>query len=59
VKFVVLPIKSFQTILKRIEDESDLHDIHEAKSEREGAVNCKVTRRKSANIFGINETSFS
>jgi len=33
VKFVVLPFKSFQTILDRIEDESDLHDIREAKSE--------------------------
>ena len=33
VKFVVLPVKSFQSILDRIEDESDLHDIHEAKSE--------------------------
>jgi len=33
VKFVVLPVKSFQTILDRIEDESDLRDIREAKSE--------------------------
>jgi len=33
VKFVVLPFKSFQTILDRIEDESDLRDIREAKSE--------------------------
>ena len=33
VKFVVLPIKSFQAILDRIEDESDLHDIREAMSE--------------------------
>ena len=33
VKFVVLPLKSFQAILDRIEDESDLHDIREAKSE--------------------------
>jgi len=30
VKFVVLPIKSFQAILDRIEDESDLRDIREA-----------------------------
>ncbi|MEA3428469.1 MAG: helix-turn-helix transcriptional regulator [Thermodesulfobacteriota bacterium] len=33
VKFVVLPFKSFQSILDRIEDESDLRDIREAKSE--------------------------
>ncbi|MBC8199100.1 MAG: helix-turn-helix transcriptional regulator [Desulfobacteraceae bacterium] len=33
VKFVVLPVKSFQAILDRIEDESDLRDIREAKSE--------------------------
>jgi ribosome-binding protein aMBF1 (putative translation factor) len=33
IKFVVLPFKSFQTILDRIENESDLHDIREAKSE--------------------------
>ena len=33
IKFVVLPIKSFQAILDRIEDESDLRDIREAKSE--------------------------
>ncbi len=33
VKFVVLSLKSFQSILDRIEDESDLHDIREAKSE--------------------------
>ena len=33
VKFVVLPIKLFQAILDRIEDESDLRDIREAKSE--------------------------
>ena len=33
VKFVVLPVKSFQTILDRIEDESDLRDIREARSE--------------------------
>jgi ribosome-binding protein aMBF1 (putative translation factor) len=105
VKFVVLPVKSFQTILKRIEDESDLRDIHEAKSElvydqneaedyifmnpvkrerlerewtqkelacqigvkqatvakweREGAVYRRATRQKLANVFGINETSFS
>jgi len=33
VKFVVLPVKSFQSILDRIEDESDLRDIREARSE--------------------------
>jgi ribosome-binding protein aMBF1 (putative translation factor) len=33
VKFVVLPIKTFQAILERIEDESDLRDIREADSE--------------------------
>lgn len=33
IKFVVLPFKSFQSILDRIEDESDLRDIREAKSE--------------------------
>ena len=33
VKFVVLPVKSFQDILDRIEDESDLRDIREARSE--------------------------
>ena len=33
VKFVVLPVDLFQTILDRIEDESDLRDIREAKSE--------------------------
>ena len=33
VKFVVLPIKSFQAILDRIEDESDLRDIREVRSE--------------------------
>jgi len=33
IKFVVLPVKSFQAILDRIENESDLHDIREAKSE--------------------------
>ena len=33
VKFVVLPVNTFQDILDRIEDESDLHDIREAKSE--------------------------
>ena len=32
VKFVVLTIKSFQAILDRIEDESDLRDIREASS---------------------------
>ena len=33
VKFVVLPFKSFQTILDRLEDQSDLYDISDAKSE--------------------------
>ncbi len=33
VKFVVLPVNSFQAILDRIEDESDLRDIREARSE--------------------------
>jgi len=33
VKFVVLPVKSFLAILDHIEDESDLRDIREAKSE--------------------------
>ena len=33
VKFVVLPVDMFQAILDRIEDESDLRDIREAKSE--------------------------
>jgi len=33
IKFVVLPFKSFQRILDRIKDESDLSDIREAKSE--------------------------
>ncbi len=33
VKFVVLPVKEFQAILRRVEDESDLRDIREAKSE--------------------------
>ena len=33
VKFVVLPFKAFQSIVDRIEDESDLHDISEAKFE--------------------------
>lgn len=33
VKFVVLPVNTFQTILDRIEDESDLRDIREARSE--------------------------
>lgn len=32
-KFVVLPVKLFQAILDRIEDESDLRDIREARSE--------------------------
>ena len=33
VKFVVLPIKLFQSLLDRLEDESDLLAIREAKSE--------------------------
>jgi len=33
VKFVVLPVSTFRAILDRIEDESDLRDIREAKSE--------------------------
>ena len=33
IKFVVLPFKSFQAILDRMEDESDLRDIREARSE--------------------------
>jgi len=33
VKFVVLPVNTFQAILDRIEDESDLRDIREASSE--------------------------
>jgi DNA-binding XRE family transcriptional regulator len=33
VKFVVLPVKEFMAILRRVEDESDLRDIREAKSE--------------------------
>ena len=33
VKFVVLPVNTFQAILDRIEDESDLRNIREAKSE--------------------------
>ena len=33
VKFVVLPVDAFQTILDRIEDEADLRDIREARSE--------------------------
>lgn len=33
VKFVVLPLKSFQAILDRLEEESDLRDIREAGSE--------------------------
>ena len=33
VKFVVLPVDLFETILGHIEDESDLRDIHEAQSE--------------------------
>ena len=33
VKFVVLPIELFENILDRLEDESDLHAIREAKKE--------------------------
>ena len=33
VKFVVLPIKSFQALLDRIEDDDDMRAIQEAKSE--------------------------
>jgi len=33
VKFVVLPIKLFQSLLDRLEDQSDLRAIREAKSE--------------------------
>jgi len=33
VKFVVLPVNTFHTILGLIEDESDLRDIREAESE--------------------------
>ena len=33
VKFVVLPIKSFQALLDRLEDDEDLRAIREAKSE--------------------------
>ena len=33
VKFVVLPIKSFQALLDRLEDKSDLQAIREANSE--------------------------
>jgi ribosome-binding protein aMBF1 (putative translation factor) len=33
VKFVVLPIKLFQSLLDRLEDQSDLRTIREAKSE--------------------------
>ena len=33
VKFVVLPIQSFQALLDRLEDEADLRAIREAKSE--------------------------
>jgi len=33
VKFVVLPVESFQAILDLIEDESDLRDIREAEAE--------------------------
>ena len=33
VKFVVLPVKLFQSLLDRLEDQSDLRAIREAKSE--------------------------
>jgi len=33
VKFVVLPVKLFQALLDRLEDESDLRSIREAKAE--------------------------
>ncbi len=33
VKFVVLPLRSFNALLERLEDESDLRDIREAKDE--------------------------
>ena len=33
VKYVVLPFDLFNSLIERLEDESDLHDIHEAKSE--------------------------
>jgi ribosome-binding protein aMBF1 (putative translation factor) len=33
VKFVVLPLKSFHALLERLEDESDLRDIRNAKDE--------------------------
>jgi ribosome-binding protein aMBF1 (putative translation factor) len=33
VKFVVLPLKSFHALLERLEDESDLRDIRDAKDE--------------------------
>ena len=33
VKFVVLPLKSFHALLERLEDESDLCDIRDAKDE--------------------------
>lgn len=33
IKFVVLPYKSFQAILGRIEDESDIREIREAETE--------------------------
>ena len=32
-KFVVLPVKVFESILERLEDESDLRAIHEASDE--------------------------
>ncbi|MEF9426729.1 MAG: helix-turn-helix domain-containing protein [Candidatus Mariimomonas ferrooxydans] len=33
IKFVVLPVNTFQAILDRIEDQSDLRDIREARSD--------------------------
>ena len=33
IKFVVLPIKTFEAILDRLEDEADIRAIHEARNE--------------------------
>ena len=33
VKFVVLPVEEFDKIMERLQDESDLRDIHEAPSQ--------------------------
>jgi len=103
-KFVVLPVKLFETILDRLEDESDLRAIREAKKdplyeqeeaeeyifmnpvkrerlergwtqkdladkfgvkqstvakwEMKEAVYRKRTRRKFAEVFGVNEQIF-